>query len=470
MSSAVESSSLAFELMNIVKSTGSPYYDISVVIHAGGADISPLQVSRIDILRDYKSAYMDDYAITTVLGAGTAIYEVSPYSDDLKITIKKRIIQGLGKTALGDVTTRTFRAYLATDIPHGLENSNTPQYTDIETANRMKTMVVTFILEEVVVASFRKMSLGTIPTSCPPYYAMEALISNSLKSIKLASDEAINGFQIEEPSNREPRDFILIPDGTSIIDLPDLLQNDHGGIFSTGLGFYIQNDMVYAWPLYAVSRQATSKKLLQIFISPTSQTASMDRTWLVDGRTTAIWATGFSKVFDNSLDVLNTKGNGIRFTDSRKLIGNMGTVAGNKFTLNRSANNSEYVTSALSTNETYAKTTERKFTSNPFVEASRSAKNAGVSIIVPWKHSNPDLITPGTSATIFFDQKGFLRRIDGTVVGCNHHLQMQGYGITARSYGCTSTIELFVSRDDPTYQLYIAGGGSVSVQPSIDPL
>lgn len=472
MAVAVESSALSLELKRISSRPGSPYYRLEIFINAGGRSLHPLQTLGADVGRDYKGAFMDDHSVSLQYGAGTAIFDIGPYQDDLTITIKKHIVGGFSDgTGTGEIEARTYTAYLTDDLPRGPEISAAPQFKDRETANRSKTLTLTFVLEEVAVTQLRKMSIGTIVRSTPPYMVLKTFISNALKSIQVPVDSKIGGFQMEEASNKAPRDHIVIEDGTMLIDLPDLLQNEKGGIYSSGLGFYIQGPFVYAWPVYDTKRLDKAKRVLQVFLAPSTSTTGVDRTWADDGRCISIWSAGAVKLMNDSLDILNTEGNATRFADANNLIGGMGKTEGNKYTMNRSTNNSEFATSVVGSGSMYAKKSAAGFSANPYVETSKMARRSGQFMLIPWERSNPDLLIPSMAVEVYYDADGEIKIMSGTLTGNTSKYALQGKGPTPdRAFACKTMVEVFLDRDDPDFKDFLAKGGSISGTPQIDPL
>lgn len=472
MAVAVESSALGLELRRITGKPGSPYYKLEIFVNAGGRQLHPLQTMRMDVDRDYKVAYMDDHSVTLQYGSGTAIFDIAPFQDDLTITIKKHILTGFSDgDGPGAIEARTYTAYLTDDLPRGPEISAAPQFKDRETANRSKTLTLTFVLEEVAVTQLRKMSIGTIVRATPPYMVLKTLINNALNSIQVPLESKISGFQMEEVSNKAPRDHIVLEDGTMYVDLPDLLQNEKGGIYSSGLGFYIQQQFVYAWPLYDTKRLDKAKRVLQIFMAPSQATSGIDKTWTDDGRCISVWSAGAPKLLNDSLDILNTEGNATRFADANNLIGGMGKAEGNKYTMNRSTNNSEFATTVVGNGAHYAKRSEKTFSANPYVEASKMARRQGQFMLLPWERSNPDLLIPTMAVEVYYDSGGEIKIMSGTLTGCKSQYVLQGTGPTPnRAMACKSMIEVFLDREDPDFKAFVAKGGSVSGTPQIDAL
>lgn len=471
MAVELERSAILEEVAKIQATGGSPYYAIKVVVHAGGKDVIPLQCTRMDVGRDYRTALMDDTSINLAFGMGTVINDLSPFQDDLKITITVMHLTATG----GDITTqipdvRTYRAYFSDDIPRATEAGNNPAMHDNEDANRSKMMFVTFTIEETACEQLRKQTVGTVASGVAPHMVVQAILSNACRALKLGDDEVISGLDVVQPNNTMPRAHVVIRDNTPILEVPDLVQNEQGGIYSSCLGFYLQGRFVYLWPLYDVTRQDSARRLLQITLSPNKQSTMLDLTWRQAGRMTSIYSTGVTKIVDNTTGALNTKGNAVRYTDASKLLTGMGVVKDNKFTASRGENNSEYATTVVGNGQNYAKTSDTAITSNPYLEASKMARNSGAIAVLPWKRSNPELLTPGMPTEILYDFNGDIRTISGVLIGAWSSYEMEGTGLQSNRYTSSTSIMIFIDRSDPDYQAYIQGGGGPSPVPEIGAL
>lgn len=467
----LESSALMQEVALISAAPGSPYYQMRAVIHAGGKEIVPLQILRKDTERDYRQAIADNTAIVVAIGAGTLMNGVGPFQDDLKITLTIIDADEQG-TEFSDkpILARTYCAYLGDEIARPSDSSYNPSLTDTETADRSSIKYVTFVLEEVAAAQLRKMRVGYIGRACPPYAVMQTLMVRACGALKLAADEAITGFDMTTPNNQTPRDHVIIEDNTDLFDVPDILQNDQGGIYSTGLGIYLQGAYIYAWPLYDCYRQASAKRLLQVLLAPNRHSVMVDKTWRQAGRATIIYSAGVSQVLDDSLGQLNTGGNAVRFTMANQLVDGEVDIADNKMVTHRGKTNSEFSTAVVGNGQNVANTSERRITGNTYHEASQMAKRAGAIMVVPWRRSNPELITPGMAVEIMYDFNGIIRTIEGTLLNCTSSYELEGQGMNAFRYTCASVLSIFVDRNDPDYIDYMKNGGQVSPTPEIGSL
>lgn len=464
----LQTSPLLLEVGQITNSAGSPYFKVTSMIRCGDKEFAPLNVLRLDTDANYRTSYMDLLSLVVVVGKGTLLKDIAPFQDDIKITITK-VPLGVNGAVLTnkDIHIRTYRAYLGDEVPRAMDNASDLTYTDKSSGDLSGTTTLTFILEEVAIEQLRRMSYGFVARSCPPYMVLKTMISRACQALKLDMAESVTGLDMVQANNNTPRDHIVVKDGTPLLELPDLLQNDQGGLYSSCLGFYIVGKFVYAWPLYDTSRQATAKRLLRVILSPTKFTASLDRTWKDDGRTLTVLSSGKTTMIDDTVGQLNTKGNAVRYSDSRKLLENFGVVKDNKLTVSRSANGSEFSIATPGNGQNYARVSDKPFTNNVYLEASKIARHNGVTMIVPWGRSNPDLLTPGMSVELLYDHNGLINVISGTLIGHTSSYELEGTGPTAKTHRAACALVLFLDRNDPEYIAYLKAGGSISAVPEV---
>jgi len=466
MAAELQNSALMQDVAPILASPGSPYFILTAIVHAGGKDIVPLQIIRQDIGRNYRSGYLDDNSIVLTLGAGTVMNDIAPFADDLRITISKAPATEEGKIITSaPVRVRTYKAYLGDDTPNSIESGSNPAMQDTETADTFSVQHTQFVLEEIAVQQLRSQRVGYIARACPPWRVLEAFVSRAIKALKLGTDETINRFDIVDPNNNNSRDHVIVPDGTPLLDLADHLQNKAGGIYSTGLGFYVQEDTAYAWPMYDLSRRQTAKKTLTIVLAPNRQSMMIDRTWMVRGRLLTILSAGISKIVDETGDMLNVEGNGVRFVDASKVIGNNGTVKDNKFTMNRSTNVNEFVTTVVGNGQNTAGISSP--TSNVYLESSKLSRRSVAYLAVPWIRSNPDVVFPGMPTELIYEYDKNVQTIEGVLVEAYHSYELDGRGMVAKRHRAKTSLLIAIDRNDPAYVKYLKEGGTLSAAPEM---
>lgn len=466
MPAELQHSALFEEVVKIANSPGSPYQKVTTIIHAGGKDIIPLKSVRWDIERDYTGSWSDAASVTVYMGAGDLMVDITPFQDDLRITMLSSPVSEFGyeDTSVA-VNAMTFKAYLGDDTDTTAEVGNDISLQDKETANRTSIRAVNFVLEEPAVAQFRRQSTGTIAEVSPPYMVLETLLNRCCQALTLDQADKILNVDMVPASNQEPREIMIIPDNTPLPELPDYIQNKEGGIYSTGLGFYIQNRIVYLWPVYDITRYDQAARVIQVFMAPNKNSQLIDHTWKDQERTLKIYTAGIVKTVDESVDRLNNEGGGTRFTMASRLVDAPVQVGGNKMVADRSKNNSEYAAAVLGDGQAMLRSSSTRVTDNVCLEASKLAKRSSVNLIVTWLRSEPTKVTPGMPGEIIYDYNGDIRTIPAVLKHALHSYEFEGLGPTGDRFRSKSVLTFSVDRNSPEYQLYVKAGGEATPMP-----
>lgn len=450
---------LDFEINRFLTGKVDREMRVRAIIRAGEKDINPIKVVRLDVSSDFEDNYKDEMSVTIAMPMGDVIHDIGPFQDDLKITlIEERYEDGMYVPRPSE-----YRAYLLQEIPKRIVSSNSPAMNSRGEANSSEIMTVGFSLEPVVMEYIDNSSTGTIVKSVAPHSVLTTLFANVIDSIVVNDDERITAIDMYQPSNVTPKDQMIIPHHTPIVELPDLLQSKLGGIYSTGLGFYIQNQVVYFWPLYDTKRISINSKKLQVILSPTRHFKASESTTIIDNDTVAILGTGPIEVFDDTLGDINKGGDSVRYLDAGSAIGGFGKTVDNHFIADRAGSNSEMSTVKTGSGITRARQGAGKVTSNVFEQASKLAQRDGIRLTVVWRNSDRNLLIPGMVTTIIYYTDGEVREASGVLLSCISSIEMIGKGLVEGSMVNTSVLTVFIDRNDPIFADYVEAGGSPTV-------
>lgn len=464
-------SALFEEVAKIAAAPGSPYHRFQMYLTCGGKNIPPLKYVRQDVECNYREAFSDDRTVVFYVGLGTLINYIAPFKDDITITTLTSPMDEFGYEVPGSsVETRTYKAYLADDTESNIESSNNPILQDFETAERSSIRTVTFTLEEMAVSQLRMQSTGVMGEIVPPYVVLETLMNRCVQALQVPVDEKILKVDLQAPSNQEPRAFVVVRDGTMLVDIPDLIQNEQGGIYSTGLGFYVQDRIVYFWPVYDVDRFDQAPRVLRIIVSPNRQAKLVDRTWYEGERTLTILSAGMIQVVDDSMDHLNNDGNGVRYQTASALLDKPVSVANNKMTASRSQTTSEFVTTVRGDGMNNVKLSSAGATDNIFLESSKLAKRSIVPVVVTWQRSQPTKIIPGMPTEVIYDYNGEVSSINAVVLHALHSYENEGRGPIGDRMRATTVLTVGISRDSPEFAKFLKSGGQISPSPAMAPI
>lgn len=468
MPAILSSTALSMAHSQIQAAAGSPYYLLGCQIHCGGQVVIPIKVSDLEIGQDFTQDFADATHLTVELALGDAIHKVAPFVEDLRITCSYvGLGDGLSKRA-GVGMRRTYTAYIATELPSPSDIGGLPHLRTVEMANLHGFITVVFRLEEVAVGQFKRMSYGLDFENTVPIDAVMMLLEHSKTKLKLPVDQTFKGIDLTPADNTTPRVNIVIEDGTSLMDIPDHIQNNEGGIYNAGLGFYLLTDYIYIWPLYSTRRQQESTRMLRAYIAPDGLRSMSDRTWREEGRRLDIWCGNGVAAKDTYTEQANVLGTGIRYVDTRTLLNGFAEVGDDKIVLKRGKNTNEYSAGESVKGEQFI-TNAPYHSSNTFLAASRLAKRQGKIFTLTWTNSDISKIKPNMSVEVVYDRNGKSRKIKAALLGTLTKITTEGKMQNAISATSNTALTLFVDRNDPNFEDWVASGAvGASTPPKIE--
>lgn len=449
----LHNSPLFYELNLIYRESESArYYSYEAVISTEAEDIDVLKVISVDWIRDYKNAVTDEIMIEVALASGTYLKRIMPFKENLKMVLTKRPIGGGNGDK--DIVVQEFIAILVDQNQKETLGSNPATATEMA-ANQSDMHKVFFQLQEVVYEQVRTAMVGGVPRRTTPFDLLISLLFNSINDLEVDVENKILGVNAVPPSNTTVREQIIIPHGVPLTDLAGLLQTQLGGIYSAGIGCYLQRNYWHVWPLYDSTRYDIVEKTALFIILPDGKNQGTERTYRKTDRHFVAVITGAVSKVDASEGALLNAGGAVRFADTNNMMESFVETKGNKSVAKRSFNNNEYVGVKRRTPSTMSRVSTKLNHSNPYNEASKLAARAGAFITMAWENSNPDLITPDLQCEIGFTVDGAPKFINGIVVHAHALSALAGKGMHQTAHQITTQVVVMVDRNSPEYQSFI---------------
>lgn len=442
------------------------YYSYTAVFTTEAEDIDVMKVISMDWIRDYVDAFADEVHMQIAMPSGTYLKRVLPYKENLKITVTKTPV---GRTTDNDprrITVQEFQCFIL-----GANETDTigtrPETATEEAANLTGFQKVDLQLQELVFEQLRTEMVGGVPQAQTPYDFLLSMLWKSLNELEADLANQILGVNSTvPPSNNTKREHILIPHGTPLTSLAKLLQTQLGGIYSAGLGCYLQRSYWYVWPVYDYTRFDSAERTASFIVLPDPKFKGTEKTYRIqDKHLIAIITGGVSKQ-DGSEAALLNQGNAVRFADSDKLMEGFFEKDGNKGIAKRTNNNNEYVGIKRRTDTSMSRVTTNLGRSNVYHEASKLAARAGAYITLNWENSDPDMITPDLQCEVGFTVDGAPVFIQGIVVHAHAFSALAGTGLHQEAHQITTQIVVMVDRNSPEYQQFIETKDAQAAQES----
>jgi hypothetical protein len=440
------------EILNSTKDNPAWFYEAMVLV--GDKQFTPYRVINIDIVRDYATDYADKIVIELALPGGTFLHDILPYKEDLRIMLTT-VVQSTfhGADVQKPIKTQIFRATSLETSSPVTAGSSTAAKAGKGAIDLMDVRKTKFQLQDIVMEQLRLVTMGSVFRQITPTDFIKGIFSRTGDYVKMDEGNAIKGVTMVDADNHEVQNHIVIPHETKLIDIPDILQNKLCGLYSAGLGFYLQNLMWHIWPLYNFKRFDRSAKTVTIIIVPSDKLQSVERTYRTTANQVIIIVTGGSVHSDDSESKIHNHGNAVRFPDSRKMLEGFGTVSGNKVVADRGANGSQFVgiprANKLNNVQTGA------MTHNLYFETSKLAARAGSQMMVNWQNSDPDLLSPSQPFQVIIERNGLPVIMDACLIGSHTFVSSPETSISSKRHLTNTVLSLFVDRNSEELKAHV---------------
>jgi hypothetical protein len=276
-----------------------------------------------------------------------------------------------------------------------------------------------------------------------------------VKAVNTDLENQIQNIDTVPPANTELRKQILVPHKTLLTKLPTFLQQRGGGIYSAGLGFYLQKSVFYIWPCYDMNRFESSKHKATFLIMPDRKIRSVERTYREAGNSFVALITGDVELRDPSEVLLNNGGNAVRFTNFSRMLEGFGEVVNNKVIARRSYNVNEYIGVPRDGVPNQAPVAGTEHGTNPYAQASALALRAGAYLDLTWENCHPDLLVPGMQVEVGYLLGDTPMFMNGVVVASHVYTGLPGTGMLQQFHVTSTRFTVMVDRNSPEYKTYL---------------
>ena len=445
---AINNTALWAEVQAIInRGALDTHYQLKTVIRCNGLDHAVLKTLSLDINRDYGSNYSDIVVADVTMGMGDFVYDIYPYRKNLEVTVYWVPTGEIGTVATVSkaTTKRVYRGILIeteSDLMAANQASGQGQFAlNLNGLKRFRLQLVDLTTEWV-----RMEAVGGVFKSVAPWQLAQYLLTQQSKRVKYTAENTIKGVSVATADNLAPRDNIVIPHGTPLVEVPSLLQRRHGGIYSTGLGYYLQDGYWYLYPLYDLTRFNRTPMTLTVINVPKAQLPGLERTYRRTANQAVVLCTGSGLHRDRSDGQVADSGNGVRYQEARSVIDGAVTVTGNRMTFDRVKNTSEFITDTQESGLNHAPVAPGRIHGSGFELLTQQALKRGGLFMAEWEHGDPAILTPGMPVKLMYQDHDQVRTVMGVLLGAHSYYQLQGEGVTATRHQCTVGLAIFVSK------------------------
>ena len=436
----------------------SPSVDVGFIFHNELYDLSStdgLILRSIIIDRNYISRIADYIEIEMMIPHGTWVYKIFPYLVNTEFTLK---IKPQLKQPNKELVEKYKLVYIL-DKNHHVPTNTKGSESDL---NQLIPLTIKFQLLNRAAEVVRiKTTQGNFNKKENKNKSMNvkdfilAVVGENTNKILIDNKPSIQAINIEDPDNTEDLRSVTLPSYTYVIDLPNHLQNKVQGIYTSGLGTYIQRyknkDTFFVYSLYSGKKYNKQKEKINIYIPPNNSLSMSDVTYKYEDDTLRLLTTHNTLIMDNKDSGLMTSGSGVRLTNANSMMKKPVEITETGVKFKKSQLVTEFVVRDRGDGLNYAAKKPDMISSNIFKEVSEIKKNDGNYIELDWFNSEPSLLYPGVSCKIFYqdynkkvsDKYGVIHRVH------SHYSNNTINPIVAQNtqyvtMNCTTSLSIFI--------------------------
>lgn len=446
---AVDSTLLMREVSSILESgQGVSHYHVECVIKAGDEWITPTRLDLYSLERDYEHGYGDVLVLEMIMGLGTYAYKLFPKRDQLWVDITSTPLYENSDAQRSDIPRRQrrYRAILMDQENPGLVG-RMPQASSEDDLNLTAPKKVEMQLVDEGLYQSRMITVGRLYRKATPMHALKSLFTETTALVDGRNQQQIKGVEIVDGFNQTQRDHVIIPHGTPLFHVPDLLQTDQGGLYAAGIGCYLQNQQWWVFPPYNTQRFTKARRTLTVLNIPPNRYYGAERTYRATDRQVIIVAAGDMSTNDDGRYQQLNDGNAVRFTDARRLLV-YGDTDNNKTQLRRQDNVFEFEGPQMDGGLSNARWSKERASANPFPHYTRMAKRNGRYMTVEWLHGDASLLEPGMPVKFLTAAENALQTFYGVLLGVHEQRIPSEQGVNTRRYPASVRLKVFITREE----------------------
>jgi hypothetical protein len=443
----IENSSLWREVQAVIQSgTKTVHHMWDITIYAGTETIKPFKLMSIDVDRDYLHNYLDYMLIDVYIPLGTYAKRLYPNANNVEIELKRIVIgESSDFVSLDDQVQMERYAAVMIDTGNPIVANSIGTITAEEDLNRIDILSVKFQLFNKALEQIRAIPAGGIYRNMTGEDVVKAALIKTAQVVKVDATRAINSVQMVPASNRKKREHVIVPHNVKAVDIPHHVHYHCGGLYSAGLGYYLQDDKWYVFPVYDTTRFQSGDPTLTIINIPPHRLPAIERTYRKDGDNLVVLATGQVNMRELRNIAQMNHGNGVRFADADQLIDGFVTVKNNKAVAARAKTNTEIISEQRPNDINYVTQGRRNINANPFVEYSALAARQGSGMSLVWENADPALLYPGMPTKVLYLDGDTIQELTGVLQGAHWYTSLRDPGITAQRFSSHMTLNVFVT-------------------------
>lgn len=312
---------------------GKPSFGFQLVLHTKNHDLSSTHrvfIRELVIHRNYVDAIGDHMEVRIAIPLGTFLYDVYDHMDNMEVTLRVRKQMSKDTRGTPSVVVTRYKAVYLTDKNTGIPNNRFMSKDDL---NQGLPVVITLQLLDRSVEALRAKtvpggSMGNIRVPVDQF--VRAIVSSESNKVLIEGMPSLNAVTAQPATVTTPLGYLTLPSFKRLIEIPDYIQEKSVGIYSAGLGCYIQKGSLdyqthktgfWMYSLYDPDRTVNNTVLCTVYCSDEgSKAASYPAVSRKDNSLT-ILAQGISGITEDKEAKVMSEGSGFRVGNAAKMLG-----------------------------------------------------------------------------------------------------------------------------------------------------
>lgn len=458
--SEIERSPIWADVRDIIASKKKPVkFEYRGMLHTEKEDYPVYKILAIDLVRDYANNYGDVLHLQFKMPLGEYMIRLYPYRVNLEFTIKRIMLEESSDIKQMDSAIQVDR-YKAVFLPD--ENPDLTatelEKVDIASLNLIDIVDVKLQLVDRALEPIRIKSVYGVFHNVTQKQLIHALMAGESMKVQVDGKPAIDGIDIVEPDNKEPRKQTILPNGTMVPNIPTFLQERMGGVYASGVGNYLQNHngkkLWFVYPLYNPKRFDTTKDdRAIIYALPQDRFPSIDRSYNKDGPILHILANAAKKYQDSADTQFMNSGSGFRMADARAYMKKPVEITEEGPKGKRSNLNYEVTAQERKDGLNHAPFTAGGASSNPYVEYTKANARSVARVDFVWENCDAELLYPGMPCKYIFMDDDKPVELKGIIAHVQVLTELQGNGLSGKTYRSVCTVTVLTEQKPVTRKI-----------------
>lgn len=403
----------ASEIMASGRTTAN--YGWRARLKCGDEELTPLFVQAVNSGRNYLQDLSEVATTTLLFGLGDFARVIYPNRTRLELVLVRVPFEEKGSAVEveDDLLTQTYSCFLLGSAASPVVAQGS-EANDREALNNTQIVDVHLQLLTKPVELLRTVVVGGSHRTTKVEDVVKTLITNGMRSIGKDDAKAMAGIDMVPADNKDVKGHVVITQGTQLVDVPDLIQKRYG-VYSSGLGSFIQNKNWYIFPTFNTGLYSTRKRTATALVLPKRKFNGIERTFTNTVDTLSILVTGETMFKDDAGTNFANGGNGVRFADATRLFEETVPGGTHNASFRRGNANSEFRIAEGPNGINLAALSGNRITSNPFAEMSRLAASNGGIVRLTWQHCDIELLFPGMPFKVIYSDSNEIKTVYGVL-------------------------------------------------------